>query len=37
MSEEQNFAIAEARNQIINGDFLTNEQANQEIDKLLEE
>ena len=37
LSEEQNSAIAEARNQIRNGDFLTNEQANQEIDKWLEE
>ena len=37
LSEEQNFAIAEARNQIKNGDYLTNDQANQEIDKWLEE
>ena len=37
LSEEQNSAIAEARNQIKNGDFLTNEQANKEIDKWLDE
>jgi hypothetical protein len=36
LSEEPNFAIAEARNQIKNGDFLTNEKANKEIDKWLD-
>lgn len=36
LSEEQNAAIAEARNQIKNGNYLTNEQANQEIDKWLD-
>ncbi|MGB0880654.1 MAG: hypothetical protein ACPGTO_08815 [Polaribacter sp.] len=35
LSEEQNFAIAEAQEQIKNGDFLTNEQANQEVDEWL--
>lgn len=37
LSKEQHSAIAEARIQIENGDCLTNEQANQEIDKWLEE
>lgn len=37
LSEKQNSAIAEARNQIKNGDYLTNEQANQKIDKWLNE
>lgn len=37
LSEEQNTAIAEARNQIKLGNCLTNKQANQEIDKWLEE
>ncbi len=37
LSNEQNCASAEARTQIKNGDCLTNEQANQEIDKWLEE
>lgn len=37
LNEEQNSAIAEARNQIKLGDCLANEQANQEIDKWLEE
>ncbi|EDM43380.1 hypothetical protein SCB49_01457 [unidentified eubacterium SCB49] len=32
---EQTNAIAEAREQIKNGDYLTNEQANQEIDQWL--
>ncbi|MCF8461644.1 MAG: hypothetical protein K9G46_13050 [Flavobacteriales bacterium] len=36
LSTEQHSAIAEARNQIKNEDSLTNEQANQEIDKWLE-
>lgn len=36
LSEAQNFAIEEARNQIKKGDYLTNEQANQEIDKWLD-
>lgn len=35
LNEEQHFAIAEARKQIKNGDFLTNEQANQEMDEWL--
>lgn len=35
LNAEQNSAIIEAREQIKNGDFLTNEQANQEIDKWL--
>lgn len=37
LSMEQNSAIAEARNQIRNGDYLTNEQANHEIDKWLDQ
>ena len=37
LNTEQHFAIAEARNQIKNEDYLTDEQANQEIDKWLEE
>lgn len=37
LSKEQNSAIAEARKQIKNGDYLNNEQANQEIDKWLDE
>jgi len=37
LSKEQNSAIAEARKQIKNGDHLNNEQANQEIDKWLDE
>ena len=37
LSNEQNSSIAEARNQIKTGDYLTNEQANQEIDKWLDE
>jgi hypothetical protein len=32
LSEEQNFAIKEARNQIKNGDYLSNEEADQEIE-----
>ncbi len=36
LSKEQNNAITEARNQIRNGDYITNEQANQEIDKWLD-
>lgn len=35
LKEEQNAAVAEAREQIKNGDYLTNEQANQEIDEWL--
>jgi len=35
LSAEQNAAIAEAREQIKNGDYLTNEKANQEIDEWL--
>lgn len=37
LSEEQESAISEAREQIQNGDYLTNDQANDEIDKWLEE
>ena len=35
LDSEQKIAIAEARKQIKNGDYLTNEQANQEIDEWL--
>lgn len=35
LNSEQKFAIAEARKQIKNDDYLTNEQANQEIDEWL--
>lgn len=35
LNYEQNSAISEAREQIKNGDYLNNEQANQEIDKWL--
>ena len=35
LNAEQKSAIAEAREQIKNGDYLTNEQANQEIDEWL--
>ncbi|MGO2403564.1 hypothetical protein [Mesonia sp.] len=35
LSKEQNVAIKEARTQIENGDFLTNEQADQEIEEWL--
>jgi hypothetical protein len=35
LSEEQNFAIKEARNQIKNGDYLSNEEADQEIEEWL--
>lgn len=35
LNTEQNSAIQEAREQIKNGDYLTNEQANQEIDEWL--
>lgn len=35
LSKEQNLAIEEARAQIKNGDYLTNEQADQEIEKWL--
>ena len=37
LSEKQKSAIEEARNQIKNGDYLTKEQDNQEIDKWLDE
>lgn len=37
LNREQNSAVAEAREQIKNGDYLTNEQANQEIDEWLKE
>ena len=37
LSKEQLAAIEEARNQIKNGEYLTNEQANGEIDKWLDE
>jgi len=37
LNKQQNAAIEEARNQIKNGDYLTNEQANQEIDAWLKE
>lgn len=37
LNKEQNFAVAEAREQIKNGDYLTNEKANQEIDEWLKE
>lgn len=36
LSEDQKSAIEKARKQIENGEFLTDEQANQEIDKWLE-
>ena len=36
LSNEQKSAILDARNQIKNGDFLTNEAANREIDKWIE-
>ena len=35
LNKQQNAAIEEARNQIKNGNYLTNEQANQEIDAWL--
>lgn len=35
LNVEQNSAIIEAREQIKNGDFLTNEEANQDIDEWL--
>lgn len=35
LNEEQNSAVAEAREQIKKGDYLTNEEANQEIDEWL--
>ncbi len=35
LSEEQNLAIEEARRQIKAGEYLTNEQANQEIEEWL--
>lgn len=35
LNVEQNSAVAEARKQIKDGDYLTNEQANQEIDEWL--
>jgi len=35
LNADQNSAIAEAREQIKNDDYLTNEQANQEIDEWL--
>lgn len=35
LNSEQKAAIAEAREQIKNGDYLTNEQENQEIDEWL--
>ncbi|MFN2262344.1 MAG: hypothetical protein ABR595_09800 [Psychroflexus sp.] len=35
LNETQHSAIEEARNQIKNGDFLTNKQANQEIEEWL--
>jgi len=35
LNEEQNSAVAEAQEQIQKGDYLTNEQANQEIDEWL--
>ncbi len=35
LNSQQKSAIAEAREQIKNGDYLTNEQANQEIDEWL--
>lgn len=37
LNKEQNSAVAEAREQIKNGNYLTNEQANQEIDEWLKE
>ncbi len=37
LDEEQKAAVTEARDQIKNGDYLTNEQANQEIDQWLQE
>ena len=37
LNEEQESAVAEAREQIRNGDYLTNDDANDEIDKWLEE
>lgn len=36
LSEEQQSAIAEARNQIKEGDYLTNDDANKEIDQWLD-
>ncbi|MEO9021291.1 MAG: hypothetical protein ABI237_05015 [Ginsengibacter sp.] len=36
LSEEQKSAIQEARNQIKNGDYLTNEEANHEIDRWID-
>ncbi len=37
LSEEQNSAIQEARNQFKNGEYLTNEKANQEIEEWLKQ
>jgi len=37
LSNKQKSAIKEAQNQINNGDYLTNEQANQEIEQWLNE
>lgn len=37
LNEEQKSAIQEARNQIKNGDYFTNEEANHEIDKWIDE
>ena len=37
LSEDQESAVAEAREQIRTGDYLTNEEANDDIDKWLEE
>jgi hypothetical protein len=37
LNKEQKSAVAEARKQIKNEDYLTNEQANQEIDQWLNE
>lgn len=37
LNEEQKTAVTEARDQIKKGNYLTNEQANQEIDQWLQE
>lgn len=37
LNEGQKSAIEDARNQIQNGNYLTNEEANQEIDKWIDE
>lgn len=37
LNDDQRSAVAETRSQLKNGDFLTNEDANNEIDKWLEE